>query len=95
MAEVNQYTVSLRELIVMILKANDIHEGQWALSIGFQIGIGTFGQTPETTYPGAAVSVSNIGIQRHPPGAPTTGPGVIVVDAAQVNPRPAKRRAVK
>ena len=95
MAEVNQYTVQLREIIEMILKANHIHEGQWALQIGFQIGIGTFGQTPETTFPGAAVSVSNVGIQRHPPGAPTTGPGIIVVDAARANPRPQlKRRKV-
>jgi hypothetical protein len=92
MAEINQYSVSLRELIELIIKANNVHEGLWSLSVGFGIGIGTFGQTPDQLFPGASVTVSNVGIQRHPPGAPTTGPGVIVVDAAQVNPKAKKGR---
>jgi hypothetical protein len=94
MAEINQYSVSLRELIELIVKANHVHEGLWTLAIGFNIGIGNFGQTSDQIFPGASVAVGNVGIQRHPPGAPTTGPGVIVVDAAKANPKPLKRRRV-
>jgi hypothetical protein len=92
MADVNQYALPLRELIELIIKANNVHEGQWSLLLGFQIATGMFGPTPEQAFPGAAISVNQIGIQRHPPGVPTTGPGVIVVDAEKVNPKSQQSR---
>jgi hypothetical protein len=88
MADINQYTLPLREVVELIIKANNIHEGQWSLLLGFQVATGAFGPTPDLSFPGAAVSVNQIGIQRHPAGVPTTGPGVIVVDAEKINPKP-------
>ncbi len=86
MAEAKQYTVTLNEIVELIIKKIDIHDGQWNLLLGLQVGVGKFGPTPEQTFPGASVAISQVGIQRVEPGTPIDGPGVIVVDAAKVNP---------
>jgi hypothetical protein len=88
MAEINQYTVTLRELVETLIKTNHLHEGQWTLLLGFQVAGGNFGPSPDQTFPGMAVSINHLGLQRVLPGQPTTGPGIIVVDAAKVNPKP-------
>ncbi|MGA3306965.1 MAG: hypothetical protein ABSC26_13325 [Stellaceae bacterium] len=90
MAEVNQYTLKHLELIELLIKHTDVHEGLWTLMLGIQVQPGNFGPNPEQTFPGMAMTVAQIGIQRHAVGAPTTGPGVIVVDAAKVNPKKKK-----
>lgn len=86
MADVNQYTVPHRELLELIIKHLDIHDGQWNLMLGLGVGSGNFGPAPDQTFPGVMVTVNQIGIQRIGPGV-TQGPGSIVVDAAKVNPR--------
>ena len=85
--EVTQHLYSLRDIVELLVKQAGIHEGQWTLSLGIQIGVGQYGPTPDQTAPGAAVTIVNIGIQKHPVGAPI-GPSGIVVDAAIVNPAP-------
>ena len=87
MAEITQYTLTHVELIDLIIKQNDIHEGKWALLLGIGVGTGMFGPKPEETFPGAVVTVNQIGIQRILPGAPSPGTGSVIVDAAVVNPQ--------
>jgi len=86
MAEATQFTVDLKKLIELLIKNNNIHEGQWTLMLGIQVGPGNYGPNPEQLFPGVAVSFNQVGIQRLAPGEATKGPGAIVVDAAEVNP---------
>jgi hypothetical protein len=95
MPDVNQYTVTLRDLIEILIKKSDVHEGNWALTVGWQIGTGTYGPSPEQSFPGIAATVTNVGIQRAAPGTPIDAPGTIIVDAAQVNPPPASKAVRK
>lgn len=88
MAEANQFTVTHAKLIELLIKDANVHDGVWSLVINFQVGVGKYGPSPNEMLPGVAVSVGPIGIQRSQPGEPTTGPSVVVVDAAKVNPAP-------
>jgi hypothetical protein len=90
MAEVNQYTVTHKELLEMIIKYTDVHEGVWALMVGLGMGTGNFGPTPDQIFPGVTVVFNQIGIQRVLPGTPIA-PGSTTVDAAVVNPKPKKK----
>lgn len=92
MANPTQYTLSLREMVEMIIKSSDIHEGHWVPLVNIHLGTGNFGPTPEQTYPGAFTAVAGIGIQKSDPGAPLT-PGGVIVDAATVNPKAKKSDA--
>lgn len=76
---------TLREIVEMLIKQAGVHEGLWTLSLGLQIGVGHYGPTADQSFPGGAVTLQNLGIQKHPPGAPLA-PGGFVVDAAVVNP---------
>lgn len=86
MADVNQYVVTHKELLELLIKHNNVHEGLWALMIGMQIGTGNFGPTPELSQPGIMATVNQIGMQRLMPGT-TQAPGSLVLDAAKVNPK--------
>jgi hypothetical protein len=88
MAEVNQYTFTHRELIELLIKKADVHEGEWGLVLNMSVATGVMGPTPEQAAPGIMVTIPNIGIQRTPPGAPQ-GPANISVDAEKVNPKTA------
>lgn len=83
MADATQYVMKLEEVISLIIKNLDIHDGKWGLLLGYQIGVGAFGATPDQQFPGASVAIGNLGIQRLEPGAMMVGP---IVDAAEVNP---------
>jgi hypothetical protein len=85
MPEINQYTLKHKELVELIIKASDVHEGRWLLSISFQMAPGNFGMGPEEASPGMIVAIQNVGIQREVPGQ--IAPASLVVDAAEVNPR--------
>ena len=87
MPEVSQINLSYKELIELIIKHSDIHEGKWSLSLGFQIGVGLYGPAPDQMSLGAMIGVNQIGIQRVQEGAPQP-PGAIWVDAKEVNPPP-------
>jgi hypothetical protein len=86
MADVTQFTIEHRELIELVIKKADIHEGQWSLLVNFGIGTGMFGPTPEQTNFGLMISFNQFGIQKVPTDAPQAH-GVVVVDAAKVNPK--------
>ena len=85
MAEANQFTVDLTKLTELLIKDADVHDGEWSLLLGLQIGVGSFG-IPGQQYPGAAVTLHNIGIQKFVPGNPRPE-GAVILDAAKVNPK--------
>jgi hypothetical protein len=92
MAEENQHAMELNQLVELLIKHNNVHEGRWSIMVGFQIGVGAYGPA-EQTYPGAAVTIQQIGIQRVEPGV-QIAPGAFVLDAAEVNPiAPSQKKA--
>jgi hypothetical protein len=89
MAEINQYTLTHKELLEALIKHTDVHEGQWSLLVGMAVGTGNFGPTPEQASPGVMVTLNQFGIQRVIAGIPVA-PGSIVADAAKINPKKKK-----
>lgn len=89
MADVNQYAVTHKELLELLIRHNNVHEGQWTLMVGMQIGTGNFGPTPEQSNPGIMATINQFGIQRILPGI-TPGPGSVILDAAKLNPKKKK-----
>jgi len=73
--------LSMRDLTEVLVKHYGIHEGRYDLLVEFQVGMGSFGPTPETQCPGAMVSISRVGLM------PSILETVGTVDAAQVNPK--------
>ena len=80
MAEVTQYTYSHKDLVTLMVRDQDIHEGLWSLLINFGFGAANVGQSAETLAPAAVVQIGSIGLQR------ATDVNSISVDAAVVNP---------
>jgi hypothetical protein len=87
MAEVNQYSISHKELIELIIKSIPIHEGRWTLMVNFGMAPASIGPSPDAVVPAMMIGVQNVGIQREIPGS---APG-LVVDAAEINPKPKKK----
>jgi len=85
MPETSVYTFTHAELIELLIKAAKVHEGLWMLNIHLGIGQGNFGPTPDEQYPGIAVGVAKIGIQR---AVGENIPKHLMVDATKVNPEP-------
>jgi hypothetical protein len=84
----NQYMYSHKELAVILLKHEKIHEGLYDTSYEFQVAVGTLGPQASEVLPGAMLGISRAGITKVDKSGPHT------VDAAEVNPRP-KARARK
>jgi hypothetical protein len=82
MPEVNQIFFTHRELLEMLIKKADLHEGKWVLSANFGFSAGNFGPAPDQLSPGAIVAIIALGIQR----AAAETPEAATLDAAVVNP---------
>jgi hypothetical protein len=83
MAEANNYTVTHKELVELIIKHAGIHDGKWVLSATLGFAPGNFGPSPDQLSPGTVVAIQQIGIVR----AEAATPQEIQVDAAAVNPK--------
>lgn len=83
MPDVNQFSFTHRELLTLLIKAADLHEGKWMMLITFGFTAGNFGPDEKSVMPGAIIAVQHVGLQRATPDSPTS----IVVDAAEVNPK--------
>jgi hypothetical protein len=83
MPDVETYSFSHKELLEILIKASNIHEGEWMLQIVFSFTAGNFGSTEENMLPGAVSVVNHVGITRPKPDSPKS----LVLDAAKVNPR--------
>ena len=88
MAEANQVLLDHKELLELLIKHTDIHEGKWILMASFGMAPGNYGPTPEQTVPGIAIAVQTMGIQR----AGNDTPAAMILDASVVNPPPTPRK---
>jgi hypothetical protein len=91
MPEANQYLFPHKELLELLIRKADVHEGKWILMANLGFSPGNFGPTPDQMSPGAAVVVLQMGLQRA--GADT--PPEMAIDAAVVNPAPKTSAAPK
>lgn len=91
MPEPSQFTFTHRELVELMLKKANVHEGTWMLSVTFGFAAINGGPSPDQAAPAAVAAVQAIGIQRAVPDSP---PGLLV-DAAEVNPAAAKPKRKK
>lgn len=83
MPEVETYSFTHQELLELMVKASDVHEGEWMLNINFGFLAGNFGPN-DNIVPGGVVGVHQIGITKAKEGAPKS----LVINAAKVNPKP-------
>jgi hypothetical protein len=83
MPEVSQFAFKHKELLELMVKKADLHEGKWMMLVNFGFAAANFGPTPEEISPGGIVVVSSIGLQKATDDAPPS----LVIDAAEVNPR--------
>jgi hypothetical protein len=82
MPEVSQITFSHKELLELLVKKAQLHEGKWMLLFNFSFAAANFGPKPEEMLPGAVAAVASVGLQKAPPDAPSG----LVIDAAVANP---------
>ena len=88
MPEVKQFAYTHKEVIGLMLKDQNIHEGHWAIHVEFGFGAGNFpasprpkpDEPPKDMFPGALMVVTKLGIIRH------NEPNPVTVDASVVNP---------
>jgi hypothetical protein len=82
MAEITQLFYSHRELVTVMLKDRNIHEGHWIIIVNFGFAAMNAGQDEAGTdvSPTAVVGVNKIGIQLVPEPTPFS------IDASIVNP---------
>ncbi len=82
MPDIETYSFSNKELLEVLIKASNVHVGEWQLQINFSFTAGNFGPDEESVMPGAVAAVNQIGITRAKPGSPKG----LVLDASKVNP---------
>lgn len=73
--------LSLRDVVEVLVKHYDLHEGLWDLNLEVRMGFGNFGPSEAERYPGATFGISRLGLRR------AAKAGLHTVDAAVVNPR--------
>lgn len=76
---IHQY--SLKDLLELLLREHDIHEGLYDIATEFQIAAGAVGPSQDQLLPGAIIGLSRVGIMKVDKLGPNT------VDAAIVNPK--------
>lgn len=82
MPEINTYTFSNKELLELMIKKAEIHDGNWVLQVNFGFSAGNFGPDDDHISPGAIAIVNHLQITRAKPDSPRG----LVLDAAEVNP---------
>jgi hypothetical protein len=88
MPEVNQLFFTHKEVLEVLIKKADVHEGKWMLSANFGFTAGNFGPGPDQLSPGAIVAIVGVGITR----AAADTPEQATLDAGVVNPAGSKRK---
>ncbi len=81
MPEPTQFVFTHREIVELLLKKQEIHEGIWGLYVRFGLKAANVGSSPADQLPAAIVPVLEIGLQRG------KEEGALFVDAAKVNPK--------
>jgi hypothetical protein len=87
--ELPPLSVTVDEMIELLIKHHHIHDGLFGLAVQFQFAVGGVGISPNETYPGVMLGVSGFGL------APALSEGSRIINAAIVNPKPAKKISAK
>jgi hypothetical protein len=64
MSEVSQLFFQHKEIVELLIKKANFHEGRWTLAVNFGFSAGNFGSTAEQVVPGAIVAVLGVGLLR-------------------------------
>ena len=81
MAEATQIVFKHAEIVELLIKKQNIHEGIWGLFIKFGMSATNAGPTETEIMPAAIIGVLEIGLQKFEKESN------IAVDAARINPR--------
>lgn len=82
MPEATQIVFKHAEIVEMLIKKQEIHEGIWGLFIKFGLNASNVGATETEVMPAAILGVLEIGLQKFDKESN------IALDAAKVNPKP-------
>jgi len=82
MPEANNYTFTHTELTDLLIKAADLHEGEWQLTFNFSFAATNLGQDESSVVPAGVMTVNQVGLTR----ATSTSPKSLVRNASVVNP---------
>jgi hypothetical protein len=82
-AEPTQFSFEPKEVTAALIKAQNLHEGIWSVSIEFVFSAGIFGVPPAEPKLGGLFQVNKLQLVRHPEGSE---PPPFAVDAGKVNP---------
>lgn len=75
------------DLLALLIRHFDLHEGLFVLSVDFQVAVGAIGPTPDDMLPGMMVGVAGIGVEA------VDLPGPNTLDASECNPRKVRGRS--
>ena len=75
------YSFTHKELLGLLIKASNVHEGEWQLQLTFSFTAGNFGPDEESMMPGSVAVVNQVSITRAKPESPKS----LVLDASKVN----------
>ncbi len=91
MAEVLNYVFSLKEVVELLIKKQDIHEGNWTITAQFGFTASNVGVGPgdPNMAPAAVNIIQKIGIQKIDQTHPAFSSSV---DASKVNPISKKKK---
>ena len=91
MPEVQNYSFSFQDIVELLIKKENIHEGIWGIYIEFGLGGANIEREPgsKIMHPAALVPIVKIGIQRF------QEENNLSVDASKVNPKPSKKTVKK
>jgi uncharacterized membrane protein len=84
MAETKQITFSHSEVVEALIRQQGLREGLWALYLEFGLQAMNAGPSANELAPAALLAVLKMGLQR------VSEPSNLAVDAAKVNPLPAR-----
>lgn len=90
MGEPEQYIFPFKEVVEALVIKQGLHEGLWSLRVEFGLGAANINSVEgsKDATPAAIVPIVKLGIQR---GKEENN---LTVDAAKVNPKPAKSRSI-
>lgn len=91
MAESKKFDYSIRELVTLMLKDQNIHEGNWILTAKFSLSVINIGLSPDSSdvAPAGLSKIDGIGIEN------VIDPLPFSVDASVVNPKKTKSQSKK
>ena len=87
MAEASQFSFSMKDLTIALIKQQNLHDGNWIVGFEFSLAAGNMGLSPTDVKPTAIVGISNVTLQRVREGDPSLPFQLpFQVNAAEVNP---------